>query len=167
MPPGVLTLLKLCLVAVLYLFFFRVIRAVWAELRDPGPPAAPQGATVLRTTTAAVATPVAAPPVAVAPSAATEPRLTVTAPPALAGQTFALSGQEQTVGRAPGCAVLLGDPTVSSVHARLGLQGGRVVVEDLQSRNGTFVNGSRINGTTPLGRGDRLGIGPVVTLEVR
>ena len=31
MPESVLTLLKFCLVAVLYLFFFRVLRAVWAE----------------------------------------------------------------------------------------------------------------------------------------
>lgn len=35
MPEQLLTILKICLLALLYLFFFRVVRAVWAEVRSP------------------------------------------------------------------------------------------------------------------------------------
>ena len=37
MSDQLLLVLKLCLLALLYLFFFRVVRAVWAELRTPSP----------------------------------------------------------------------------------------------------------------------------------
>jgi pSer/pThr/pTyr-binding forkhead associated (FHA) protein len=158
MPESVLTLLKLCLVAVLYLFFFRVVRAVWFELRAPAapPPPAPPAARP-----AASARP--APP---AQSSGAPARvLRVTAPEGLAGLRFDLDAAELTVGRAQGCAVLLGDPTVSSIHARIATRGSDRIIEDLDSRNGTFVNRKRINGPTPLRAGDQIGIGPVVKLE--
>jgi pSer/pThr/pTyr-binding forkhead associated (FHA) protein len=62
--------------------------------------------------------------------------------------------------------VHLDDPTVSSLHARLTVQGGRVVVEDLGSRNGSLLNGRRLKAPTSLSPGDRIGIGPNVELEV-
>lgn len=49
-----------------------------------------------------------------------------------------------TIGRAPGNDVVLDDPTVSNHHARLAWAGTTLVVEDLSSENGTFVDGQRI-----------------------
>jgi pSer/pThr/pTyr-binding forkhead associated (FHA) protein len=159
MPESVLTLLKLCLVAVIYLFFFRVLRAVWFEMKAPTAPApAPPPPVATR----APARPAAQPARA---SGGPARRLTVRAPEGLAGITFDLDGAEMTVGRAQGCAVLLGDPTVSSIHARIAARGEDRVIEDLDSRNGTFVNKARISAPTPLKAGDRVGIGPVVVLE--
>lgn len=170
MPESVLTLLKFCLVAVLYLFFFRVLRAVWAELRQPEPPAAgpaPMPAAVPAHQPArAAAAPAPRAPSAPSRLAARPGRLEVLRPPALAGASFELGDVEVTVGRAPGCSVLLDDPTVSSRHARLSPQGGRLVVEDVGSRNGTLVNGRRVKGATEVSVGDRLSIGPNVELEV-
>lgn len=160
MSESVLTLLKFCLVAVLYLFFFRVLRAVWAEVRgsdEPAPAPVPAAA---------------APQARVAARPAPPPRparpgwLRVVRPPPLSGTSFQLTDEEATIGRAPGCSVLIDDPTVSSRHARLTTQGGLLVVDDLDSRNGTLVNGRRVQGPTQLSPGDRLGVGPNVELEV-
>ena len=165
MPESVLTLLKFCLVAVLYLFFFRVLRAVWAELRQPEVPApAPVPQPV-----PAAARPAAAPPArpaAVAAPAAPPRRLRVVRPPPLSGTSFQLTDGEATLGRAPGCDVLLDDPTVSSRHAVLSPRGGRLLVDDLGSRNGTLLNGRRLNGPTEVSVGDRISVGPNVELEV-
>ena len=92
--------------------------------------------------------------------------LRVARPPALSGASFQLVDHEVTVGRAPGCAVLLDDPTVSSRHARVFPQRDGHLIDDLGSRNGTMVNGRRIQGPTPLSAGDRISIGPNVELEV-
>ena len=78
-----------------------------------------------------------------------------------------MSGEELTVGRAGGCAISLPDDTyVSSLHARVFTSGGRVLVEDLGSTNGTYLNGTKLTSTVPLGRGDRLQVGSTV-LEAR
>ena len=172
MPESVLTLLKFCLVAVLYLFFFRVLRAVWAELREPDAPPPPQPQPQ---PARAAAAPPAAPrqqwapapaPAPAPPASGTAAGVRVTRPPALAGRSFPVDADEMTIGRAPGCAVLLDDPTVSSLHARLTRRGDQVVLEDLGSRNGTLLNGRRLKVATALAPGDRLGVGPNVELEV-
>jgi ABC transport system ATP-binding/permease protein len=65
-----------------------------------------------------------------------------------------------TIGREPGLEVCLNDPGVSRKHATVGLQqGGGVVVTDLNSTAGSFVNGHRFD-THELTIGDRLQIGP-------
>ena len=168
MPESVLTLLKFCLVAVLYLFFFRVLRAVWAELRQPEvQPQAP----IPVAQPAPVARPAAAAPSAWVPQASSQPpapprRLRVVRPPPLSGTSFQLTDGEATLGRAPGCDVLLDDPTVSSRHARLSPQGGRLLLDDLGSRNGTLLNGRRVKAPSEVSAGDRIGVGPNVELEV-
>ena len=69
-----------------------------------------------------------------------------------------------TVGRAPGCGVVLDEDTfVSQVHARLFRRGRETYVEDLGSTNGTFVNGERIDEVTRLRRGDQVQFGSTVT----
>jgi len=166
MPESVLTLLKFCLMAVLYLFFFRVLRAVWSEVRQPevapDPPAPP--AMVAAVAPAAPDRAARTPP---PPRPGGRPAwLRVVRPPILSGTSFPLTDVEATVGRASGCAIFIDDPTVSSIHARLTRAGDQVVVDDLGSRNGTLLNGRRLKGPTALSLGDRLGIGPNVELEV-
>lgn len=63
------------------------------------------------------------------------------------------------IGRLPECDVLLQDNLVSRMHARLSVQGESVVVEDLHSTNGVYVNGLRVGHSTVLREGDRILIG--------
>ena len=69
-----------------------------------------------------------------------------------------LAGDSMLVGRLPCCRVEIPLPTVSSRHCRLYRAGSRWYVEDLNSRNGTFVNGKRIR-RKRLHVGDKISIG--------
>ena len=63
------------------------------------------------------------------------------------------------VGRSSSAELQLIDGKVSREHCRLLLEDGRVVLKDLGSQNGTFVNGERVRGRRVLARGDELAIG--------
>src|SRR5438552_4363805 len=83
-----------------------------------------------------------------------------------AGRQVPLSGPLE-VGRATDVGLALPDDhLVSRRHARFAPADGLVTVEDLGSRNGTFVNGDQIHGPTRLDPGDHVLIG-VTVLEVR
>ena len=84
-----------------------------------------------------------------------------------AGQTFDLIKPIAVIGREAGNDIVIEDPQVSRHHAKLTLQGGSYVVEDLGSTNGTFMDGRRIMTPTPLLIGGRLGLGDTVVLEVQ
>ena len=74
-------------------------------------------------------------------------------------------GTERTIGRATGADLILDAPLVSRVHCRLTARAdGGLEVRDLESTNGTFVNGARV-GVAALNPGDRLKVGRV-ELEV-
>ncbi len=66
---------------------------------------------------------------------------------------------ETVIGRGVGCELHIDDPTSSRRHAAVELHGGQLTVRDLGSRNGTFLNGDRIGGVSPLTKGDRLLVG--------
>src|ERR687890_2485279 len=68
---------------------------------------------------------------------------------------------ELVIGRStPGLGSLGGDTEISRVHARVFHDpSGQLMVEDLGSTNGTFVNGNRLSGTQPLRSGDQLRVG--------
>jgi hypothetical protein len=150
-PEGLLTILKLFFLALLYLFFFRVLRAVWAELTAPAPAPVPAGVGGGRP---------AARGGGAAPRGAL--RLKVVEPPADRGQYYDL-GDELTVGRASGCQISLPDDTfVSQLHARIFRREGQIYVEDLGSTNGTFLNRKKVTAPQPMRRGDRLQIGKTV-----
>lgn len=157
MPDPLLTLLKYVFLALLYLFFLRVLRAVWIELREPKPAALP-------------AQPAPA-PAAAAPSTAPvgkpgPERLVVADPREWKGLEFPVA-DEMTVGRAPGCGVSLPDDTfISQLHARLFRRDGEVFVEDLGSTNGTFLNDNKVSSAVPVRRGDKVRFGRT-TLELR
>ena len=73
----------------------------------------------------------------------------------------------RTVGRATGAAFIVDAPLVSRVHCRLtALAEGSLEVRDLDSTNGTFINGERIQ-TGRLTSGDRLGVGRVEFVALR
>jgi len=147
----VLTFLKFCLLAILYLFLARVVWIVARELRG---------------------TPAHAP---VAPEPAPAPpargrvrkqwRLVVVAPATEAGAAFPVE-DEITMGRGGGCTIPLAfDTFVSQVHARAFDRDGALWVEDLGSRNGTFVNGEQVHEPTQVSKGSRVQVGETV-LEV-
>lgn len=77
-------------------------------------------------------------------------------------QTFRiLPGGVRTIGRAVGADFIVDAPLVSRVHCRLtSLPSGELEVQDLDSTNGTFVNGQRVE-TARLSSGDHLGVGRV------
>ena len=147
MPESLLTILKLFLLVLLYLFFFRVLRAVWAEITGP------------RTleTTARRSRRERRPP----RSRSAEPRLVVVEPDDQKGRAFELA-QEMTVGRAAGCQVVLDDTYVSQLHTRIFQRDGQLMVEDLGSTNGTYLNNRKVSGPMMMGRGDKLRVGKTV-----
>lgn len=79
------------------------------------------------------------------------------------GRRVPLSGRRICIGRAPGCEVLLDDETSSRHHTELLFSSGRLLVHDLNSTNGTFINGARIE-HGEVHDGDRLAVGATVFL---
>jgi pSer/pThr/pTyr-binding forkhead associated (FHA) protein len=148
-PEELLTILKFFFLALVWLFFVRVLRAVWAEISTPAPALAAAGS--------------AAPARrGVAPALG---HLRVVEPAATKGRTYDL-GDELTIGRADGCAVALADDkTVSQLHARVFRRDGRLWLEDLGSTNGTYLNAKKVGAPVALSRGDRVMVGRTV-LEV-
>lgn len=88
-------------------------------------------------------------------------RLTLLGPEPLRGAVVDVVGGPLVVGRADACGLRLDDPCVSGRHAVLRPVEGRVVVEDLRSRNGTRVNGAPVTAARPLRHGDVIAFGTV------
>lgn len=82
---------------------------------------------------------------------------------ALKGRRFKIEGAV-TLGRSPVATIMLDDPEVSRVHARCTRTDGGFEIEDLDSRNGTFVNGQRVR-RQRLAVGDKVRLGPHCVLE--
>ena len=74
---------------------------------------------------------------------------------------FALAEGESLVGSAAGCDVRIAEPTVSRQHARLRVSGQQLRIDDLDSRNGTWVDGIRLDGSWTGGVGADLRFGRV------
>lgn len=72
---------------------------------------------------------------------------------------FLLPEGEALVGRAPNCAVRLAASGVSRVHARLRVRRSGVLIEDYESKNGTWVNGKRLTAPVELEEGDDVMLG--------
>jgi len=77
----------------------------------------------------------------------------------LAGTTIPLGRSSIIVGRSPDSALVLDDSYSSARHARFFLSEGQWFVEDLQSTNGTYVHGQRIDHPIPVKAGDSVTIG--------
>ena len=82
------------------------------------------------------------------------------------GHVFKLTrGGPTVIGRAHNAEVRLVDDGVSRHHARLRLETDRLWVDDLESRNGTFVNGQRIETSVALREGDKLQVGRATVMR--
>ncbi len=167
MTDQVLDILKLVLLALLYLFFARVLWAVWSEVRQPAdvrgavdhkPRPAP-------TPASGQPSPLPAGKRAGKPAKGrgdTPARLVVIEPKERRGTTFAI-GAGISVGRETDNTIVVGDDTyISGHHARIRPAEGRVVVDDLGSKNGTYLNGTRITHERNIHTGDRIQIGYTV-----
>jgi hypothetical protein len=138
---NLLRALEIFVVALIWLFFLRVIRAVWVEVRPPKIRSSESGDSRRERSGRF--------------------HLKVIEPAGYRGTLYDLT-DEITVGRATGCGVHVEDAYTSNLHARVFRRDGAVWVEDLGSTNGTWVNAERINGPTRLGRGDLLQVGGTV-----
>src|SRR5487761_1731725 len=150
MPSPAFRFLEYVFLALLYLFFMRVVRAVWVELREPRLVVAPTDTNTVppaatgmgaRTDGTAKGQPALAPP-APLPNAARRrglpAHLALVSDGTAKGAIFDLA-EELTIGRAAGCAVtLLDDSFVSQLHARVFFRGDGFWLEDLGSTNGTL-----------------------------
>ena len=149
MTDQVLNVFKIALLALIYLFFARVLWAVWSEVRTP-----------VATTGRIVG------------SRTREKKrkgssvFVIVEPRQHRGASFTLSNS-LTLGRVADNDIALDDDTfMSSHHARIEIRPEGVWVVDLDSTNGTFVNGQRVTGDRSLRKGDRLQVGSTV-LEMR
>lgn len=77
----------------------------------------------------------------------------------LGGKTMSLHDGEYDIGRMSDCWLTLDDEMASRYHARFHVLGTMAELEDLGSRNGTFINGERLEGRRVLQDGDRIRIG--------
>jgi DNA-binding winged helix-turn-helix (wHTH) protein len=78
------------------------------------------------------------------------------------GREIALSDGDNLIGRAPDCQVRIDSPKISRHHARIRVAGAVVLLEDLGSKNGTYVNKKRAEGPTPLADGADICVGSAV-----
>ena len=167
MSEAQLNILNYALLALLYLFFARVLWAVWSEVRGPRlgiqPQANSRGAT--HDSTSPAERPAAAPPALKKNPRAKRGvpgKLVVLEPKVRKGSAYAIK-TELTLGRAPTCSIGIPDDTFASqLHTRVFPRDGAVWVEDLGSTNGTHVNGGRISAPVQLAVGDRLQIGSTI-----
>jgi len=80
------------------------------------------------------------------------------------GAAFTLEGDQLTIGRDSTNEIVINDAEVSRRHARLTFQGGKYVLEDLGSTNGSFVNGQRLAGPRVLKAGEVVSFGEQIVL---
>ncbi|MGI9614895.1 MAG: FHA domain-containing protein [Acidimicrobiales bacterium] len=151
MTDALLTLLRWCLLLLLYLFFFRVLQATWAGSRASATPTAPPPSTKKKR--------------AQRGRNSGPPKLVVLEPPSEAGREYPVNG-EVTIGRAASCHITLDDTYISQLHARVSNDDTGVVVEDLGSTNGTYLNRQRVTSRVSGAAGDRLQLGGIV-MELR
>lgn len=72
-----------------------------------------------------------------------------------------------TIGRKEGNNVVLSEPYVSANHAKILLKNNEIIIEDLNSTNGVFVNEEKIHGFSKLRANDRIRIGNIVFKVIR
>ena len=125
--------LRLLFLALLYLFLFAVVRVLLRDLRGAARERAELGRLVV------VASPGGEPP---------------------AGAVFPLDAIA-SLGRDVNNTIVVDDPFASGEHAAITFRGRSWYVEDLESTNGTFLNGGQVERPTPMGYGDEIQIGEV------
>lgn len=82
----------------------------------------------------------------------------------LAGQQWAITGDEFVIGRGGECDLVLPERQVSRQHVKILRENGRFQLQDLGSKNGTHLNGQQVTGQVPLQDGDEIQIALCVKL---
>ena len=151
-----LQLMRFGFLALLWLFVFAAVRVIRGDLRTAGqarvatPPPRRRGARQQPQ----------------APAAPRGPSQLVVTEGGLAGTRIGLTGAPVLIGRANDSTLVLTDDYASTRHARISLQDGMWIVEDLGSTNGTYLGNRKLDGPVPMEVGVPLQIGTTV-LELR
>jgi hypothetical protein len=142
MNDPVALMLQFGFLAVLYLFLFWIARSAVKDLsrREVAPAAA-------------------GPSAAASAAVGSTPRLVVVAAMGMDPGTELLVGSGVMLGRAGGADIRIDDQFASSNHARVYERDGGMVVEDLGSTNGTYLNNRPLRGSERIGAGDTIRIG--------
>ncbi len=154
MSVAVLTVLKLALLALLYLFLARVLATIRADVYGvqkarKAPPPRPAIADAQQPRRPRKA-----------------PRELVIHPPDGRPATLKLADEAITLGRADTATVMVDDAYVSDHHTAVLPDDEGWLVRDLGSTNGTYLNGAKVTQPTPLSAGDQIRIGKT-RVEVR
>ena len=88
-------------------------------------------------------------------------------PSAQDSQTFSLKPGENLIGRSPECEIIINEPSISRRHAALTVQGGRILLKDLGSRNHTFVDAQAVGAEMEILPGTCLSFGKVEAQVIR
>jgi hypothetical protein len=147
-PPFVLTVLKIALLALLYFFIWRATRTVVMDL---------YGQRERRTKSAQ--------PRSRGSRRGKPSKVLILDEKGRKIGSHRLGGTIQ-IGRAPSCQIRLDDSYISQLHAKISERNGSWVVEDLGSTNGTYLNQRKLSVPTELSPGDRIRVGKTV-LEVK
>ena len=148
--------LKFGFLAVLYLFLLWVVRSALKDLRRAPTPRAAAAGPVASDATAMHSAAEGLGPERLEEA---EALLKVEKAPGLEpGSAFDLVGGA-VLGRGDAVDIQLEDPFASTRHARISWQGSTVMIEDLGSTNGTYLNDEPLRGPAPLHVGDRIRIG--------
>lgn len=137
MPDLLLTMLRLIFLGLVYLFVWQVARSISTHLGVGGRRGRRRSGN----------------------------RVSIVRSETQSGATFTVS-DSVVIGRSGEADFLLDDPYASDFHLRLTSKEGRLVVNDLGSTNGTYVNGRRVTTPVDLNRGDAVQVGKTV-MEIR
>ena len=147
--------LRLVLLLALYLFFARVVWAIWSEVRVPA-----------LTSTTNTPSPTGA--TSRLPRRQRVTELKIIEPKSLKGSRIELTATPIVIGRSNEADLAFTDDTyLSNRHARVWSIDGIAMIEDLDSTNGTQINGRRIDSATAIVPGDRVQMGHVVVEATR
>jgi pSer/pThr/pTyr-binding forkhead associated (FHA) protein len=169
-----LTIIRLGLLALLWIFVFSVVGVLRGDIygtrvmsRTPRKPT-PAKKRSAPAAGAAATQPAGAPPARPAKRQphSTNPRTLVVTQGPLTGTTLPLRESGTVIGRNPECALVLDDDFASGRHARIYSQDGAWFVEDLGSTNGTFLGTERLTNPMRVETGSTLRIGKT-TVELR
>ena len=155
-----LQVMRFGFLALLWLFVFAAVRVIRGDLRTSGqarvatPPARRRGSKAT------------APAARGGGGASRGPTQLIVTEGGLQGTRIGLTGAPVLVGRANDSTLVLTDDYASTRHARISLQDGMWVVEDLGSTNGTYLGQRKLDGPVPMEVGVPLRIGKTV-LELR
>jgi hypothetical protein len=136
MPALLLNLLKLIFLLLIYVFLWQVARSMRSHV-SPGPRRPAKAAR----------------------------EMIVVRSDTLSGQRYGLE-RPKVVGRSDDADIIIDDSYASEFHLRVGLNEGEVVLNDLGSTNGTYLNGRRVTVPTVITKGDSIQIGKTI-FEIR